>query len=240
MSTKSHSHGPSIVSNFIGRLRKVQSSIEKNGVLNTAVKVFVHLTGARLFFLCQLDLCDEELGLKEDSEVRPGVLPQDRQHFVSLGASPEGIPTELEMGTQFFVLEHEGRAVAYMWLQPKSFHSEVSWSWLRFRLAQNDIWGQMVWVAPEYRGQDFGPRVNKHALWQAARAGYTRVLSTVGKYNYPSLRADEKVGYKRLCHFFTLRVGFAVIIYNRSLRVGPWTASRPLELEVDSIIRGIS
>ncbi len=240
MSTKSYSHGPSIVSNFIRRLREVQQSIDEIGFLMTAVRIVLRLTGVRSFFLCQLDLCDEELGLKEDSEVRQGVLPQDRQHFVSLGAPPAGIPTELEMGTQFCVLEHEGRAVGYMWLQPKSLHSAVRWPWLRFRLAQNDIWGQMLWVAPEYRGQDFGPRVNKHALWQAARAGYTRVLSMVVTYNYRSLRADEKVGYKRLCHFFTLRFGIAVVYYNRSLRVGSWTASRPLELEVDSIIRGIS
>ncbi len=240
MSTKPYSLGPSIVSDFVRRLRKVQQSIDEIGFLMTAVRIVLRLAGARSFFLCQLDLCDEALGLKDDSEVRQGVLPQDRQHFISLGAPPTHIPTELEMGAQFCVLEHEGCAIGYMWLQPKSLHREVWWPWLRFRLSQDDIWGQFVWVAPEYRGQGFGPRVNKHALLQAARAGYTRVLSTVSTFNYRSIRADEKVGYRRLYYFITLRFGVTLVFYNRTLRFGSWTASRPLELEVDSIIRGIS
>ena len=98
MSTKPYSLGPSIVSDFVRQLRKVQQSIDEIGFLMTAVRIVFHLTGARSFFLCQLDLCDEALGLKDDSEVRQGVLPQDRQHFISLGAPPAGIPTELEMG----------------------------------------------------------------------------------------------------------------------------------------------
>ena len=240
MSTKPYSLGPSIVSDFVSRLRKIQPNIDEFGFSMAALRIVFRLTGVHSFFLCQFDLCDETFGLKDDSEVRRGVLPQDRQHFISLGAPPYGIPTELEKGALFFVLEQKGCAIGYMWLQPKSLHREVWWPWLRFRLSQDDIWGQFVWVAPEYRGQGFGPRVNKHALLQAARAGYTRVLSTVSPYNYRSIRADEKVGYRRLYYFITLRFGVTLVFYNRTLRFGSWTASRPLELEVDSIIRGIS
>ncbi len=240
MSTKPYSFGPSIVSDFVRWLRKVQQNIDEFGFLMTAVRIVFHLTGVQSFILCQLDLCDEALGLKDDSEVRRGVLPQDRQHFISLGAPPYGIPTELEKGAQFCVLEHEGCAIGYMWLQPKSLHISGWWPWLQFRLTQDDIWGQKMWVAPEYRGQGFGLRVSKHALLQAARTGYTRVLSTVSTYNTRSIRADEKIGYRRLCYVFTLRLGVALVFFNRSLRIGLWTASRPLEVEVDSIIRGIS
>ena len=240
MSTKPYSLGPSIVSYFDRWLRKVQRSIDEFGFLMTAVRIVYRLTGVQSFILCQLDLCDETLGLKDDSEVRRGVLPQDRQHFISLGAPPYGIPTELEKGALFFVLEQKGCAIGYMWLQPKSLHISGWWPWLQFRLTQDDIWGQKMWVAPEYRGQGFGPRVNKHALLQAARAGYTRVISHVVIYNTRSIRADEKVGYRRLCNFFALHLGVALVFYNSSLRLGSWTAGRPLELEVDSIIREIS
>lgn len=240
MSTKSYSNRPAIVSNLIGVLRKFQQSIDEIGFIRTAERIVLRLTGTKSFFLCQLDLCNKELGLKEDSAVRQGILPQDPQYFASLGARHWEIPNELEKGAQFCVLEHEGCSVGYMWLQPKSVHIGGDCPWLRFRLAQNDIWGQMMFVAPDYRGQGLGPRVNKHALWQAARVGYTRVLSTIGSYNDSSLRADEKIGYRRLCRFFTLRFGVTVVYYSRSLRVGSWTASRPLELEIDSIIRGIS
>jgi GNAT superfamily N-acetyltransferase len=100
--------------------------------------------------------------------------------------------------------------VAYMWLEPIDLDW---WGWLRVKISPNDICGAIVWVAPEHRGQGFGPRLNRHAASECARAGYSRIISTVDSLNRNSLRADRKVGYNRI--------------------LGRWSSSRPFELVVD-------
>ena len=222
-------------SKFLELLRKVPRKLREVGPLYTAASIFRRLLPCDVasFYICELDLNDPRHIRDSDPEIRPGLIPEDLDSFNALGAAASDLPARIEPSTRLWVLEPEDRPIAYMWLEPIDFDVDV-FGWMRIKILAKDIRGVMLWVAPEYRGQGIGPRLDKHAATECARAGYSRIVSIVDTLNRNSLRADRKVGYKPICHVLGLRfAGFALVYFQRTLRLGRWSSSRPLDLPVE-------
>lgn len=222
------------LSRFVELGNKVPGKIREVGLLYTAATIFRRLSpfDTLSFFLCELDLHDSRHNLDNDPEIRPGVFPDDTDSFLALGAPASRLPAKPEPDTQFWVLEQEGKPIAYMWLEPGDFDLDV-FGWLRIKTLPNDIRGIKLWVAPGHRRRGIGPRMNRHCAAACAHAGYSRIVSIVDGLNRNSLRADRKVGYKIICHVRGLRfAGVAVIQFGRCLRFGRRSSSRPLEMSV--------
>jgi GNAT superfamily N-acetyltransferase len=229
MFSRPTSHKSHAVTRFVDLARKVPQKYREVGLLYTAALIFRNLVPfyVQTFYLCKLDLRDSRHTREGDPEIRAGIIPEDNDSLIALGAPPKFLPVSFESGTQFWILERGGQMVAYMWLEPIDLDW---WGWLRVKISPNDICGAIVWVAPEHRGQGFGPRLNRHAASECARAGYSRIISTVDSLNRNSLRADRKVGYNRICHFVFLRfMGFTLVHSGSTLRLGRWSSSRPFQ-----------
>jgi GNAT superfamily N-acetyltransferase len=190
------------------------------------------LLDIRVVYLSELDLGgalstthkDQEIHLAESDEFEHLV-----QHHDVLG----GMRQKLGSGVQLWVLDADDEVDAFMWLNPDVIQPS---HWVRLELAQDEIAGVFLWVAPERRGTGLGPRMNRHISHECARAGYSRIVSTVDAWNRNSLRADEKVGYKRIGKILVLRVlGFGGLFFRRRSRLGWWTKDRPLTLPVREI-----
>jgi len=215
--------------------RKVQRKSRESGPLYTAQLALQHvipshLFDVRTFFLCELDLCNFAHVRERDPEIR-AATHEDIDLLATVGPSPAELHAGFERGVRVWLLEREGQLIAFMWLSPNDCERQ---DWGLFKASPKDIWGIDMRVVPEYRGQGIGPRMNRHAASECARLGYSRIVSCVSSLNRNSLRADQKVGYKRICHFFVFRFLGCTLVYSRGfLRLGRWNSRRRLELQVE-------
>lgn len=215
---------------FISKVREVGPAY----TLQLAAERFVPkwLLDVRVVYLCALDLSDAHRTNRPDPEIRLTDQPEFNRltrHHEALG----NMQDKLGPGVRLWVLERSGEIEAFMWLDSQVIQPS---HWVRLALAPDEIAGIFLWVSPERRGEGLGPRMNRHISHECAGAGYTRIVSTVDTWNRNSLRADEKVGYRRIGKIRILRIfGFGGLFCRGLVRLGWWTRRRPLALEVDGI-----
>ncbi len=216
--------------------RKVRRKSHESGPLYAAQLSLQHVIPSHLFdvptfFLCELDLRNFAHVRERDPEIRAATHEDIDLHATVGGPSPAELHAGFERGVRVWLLEREGQLIAFMRLSPNDCERQ---DWGLFKASPKDIWGIDMRVLPEYRGQGIGPRMNRHVASECARLGYSRIVSCVSSLNRNSLRADQKVGYKRICHFFVFRFLGCTLVYSRGfLRLGRWNARRRLELQVE-------
>ena len=179
------------------------------------------------FFLCQLDISSASRVWTADPDVR---LATDEEIESFRGG--RNLPTHSDPARRpkMFVIDCEKRMIAAIWLQPVNL---VMWGGLEFKLAATDIQGCNLWADPNFRGKNLGPRLNRHAAVVCSQLGYKRVISTVNTLNRNALRADEKVGYEKLCRFFAVRVfGLIALHADRPLEGRRWRFGRHIEVSL--------
>ncbi len=186
------------------------------------------------FYVCQWDLgrrAEDESG---DPEIRHGRFPDDIDTLEKMGVPPSFLPVAPTSETLFLILEFGGAPAAFMWLERKGFRVGLH-RYLRLRPPADAMCGVAVWVAPSHRGQGLGPRLNRQARLECLDRDSSRLVSTVDSVYRSSLRADEKVGYRRLRHVVAIRVfGYAMIYDLGRLKVGRWSEDDPFGLEINT------
>lgn len=217
--------------------QRLASKVREAGLLYTLQLLAERLVpkfllDIRVVYLSELDLSDALSTKHIDPEIRRAE-PDELESLVEHHDVLHGMREKLGTGVQLWVLEAGGEIDAFMWLNP---HVIQPSHWVRLHLAENEIAGVFLWVSPERRGTGLGPRMNRHISYECARTGYARIVSTVDALNRNSLRADEKVGYKRIGKILVLRVfAFGGLFFRRRSRLGRWTRERPLTLPVRDI-----
>jgi GNAT superfamily N-acetyltransferase len=196
-----------------------------------------HLFDVPMFFLCELDLRNFAHVRERDPEIRAATPEDIDLHATVGGPSPEELHAGFERGVRVWLLEREGQPIAVMGVSPNDYERQ---DWGLIKASPKDIWAFGLRVLPEYRGQGIGPRMNRHVASECARLGYSRIVSSVQSLNRNSLRADQKVGYKRICHFFVFRLLGCTLVYSRGfLRLGRWNSRRRLELQIELFDKGL-
>jgi len=235
--TEPKSRAARVMAGIVESWRKIRRKTRESGPLYTTQLVIQHLIpknlfNVQMFFLCELDLRKFARVRGNDPEIR-SATEKDVDLLANLGPSPSFWCASFERGARVWVLEREGQVIAFMRL----IASDYSEDWLfpiLFKGPPKDIWGTFLKVVPECRGQGIGPRMNRHVASECARLGYSRIMSCVDTLNRNALRADQKVGYRRIIHFIVIRfLGFTLVHSKGSLRLGRWSSRRRLELQVD-------
>lgn len=85
-----------------------------------------------------------------------------------------------------WVLEHDGLIIA--WVSLKSFYGRPAYH------ATAEVG---VYVASEYQGRGIGPRLLRAVIDKCPQLGISTLLGFVFAHNEPSLKMNEKVGFKR-------------------------------------------
>lgn len=219
---------------FISKVREVGPAYTLQLAAERVVPSW--LLDIRVVHLCELDLSDGLRTNRPDPEIRLAEQEElDRltRHHEVLGSMQD----KLGPGVGLWILELHDEITAFMWLDSQVIRPS---SWVRLELAPDEIAGIFLWVSPERRGAGLGPRMNRHISHECAGAGYARIVSTVDAWNRNSLRADEKVGYRRIGKIRILRIlGFGGIFCRGLVRLGWWTKRRPLVVEIDTIERSL-
>jgi GNAT superfamily N-acetyltransferase len=221
--------------------RRLVSKIRESGPLYTlqllAERVVPKsLLDIRVVILCELDLGDALNATQSDPDIHLA-KPDEFDRLVRHHGVLSGMRTKLGPATQLWVLEEGDEIGAFMWLNP---HVLQPSDWLRIELSEDSIAGVFLWVSPERRGTGLGPLMNRHVSHECARAGHVRIVSTVDSLNRNSLRADEKVGYRRIGKILVLRIfGFGGIFCNGMSRLGWWTSKHPLVVPVEEVERSL-
>ena len=149
--------------------------------------------------------------------------------LIATGASPKTARGWFEHGGRVAVIERAGKVLAYYAVRVKH-HDE--YDWLRIDLSPADIWTQVTWVAPEWCGRGLYPTVRSFALSEYANAGYNRLFAVIDVLNRNSIRASTKRGSVILGRMGFVRVlGFTVVCFGRSVRLGWWGLGRRLTLD---------
>jgi RimJ/RimL family protein N-acetyltransferase len=194
------------------------------------------LLDARVVYLCELDLSDALTANRPDPEIHLAEA-EEFDHLVAHHEVVSTLQEKLGPGVLLWLLGRSSEIEAFMWLNSKAIQPS---HWIRFELAPNEIAGIFLWVSPDRRGAGLGPRMNRHVSHESARSGFTRIVSTVDALNRNSLRADEKVGYRRIGKVFIIRIlGFGGVFCRGVVRLGWWTTRRPLALPVAEIERSL-
>jgi L-amino acid N-acyltransferase YncA len=194
------------------------------------------LLDARVVYLSELDLGHARSATQRDPDIRLAE-PDAFEHLLAHHDVVGGMRQKLGTGVQLWVLETDGDLDAFMWLDPHMIRPS---HWVNVQLAEDEVAGVFLWVSPDRRGTGLGPRMNRHISHECARAGYTRLVSTVDALNRNSLRADEKVGYQRIGKVSVVRfLGFGGIFFGGTSRLGWWTGRRPLTVTVREIERAL-
>ena len=188
------------------------------------------------YFLFACDVRDSPSIDETDPEIRPAT-PEDLDLFGAFEVT-EGITLPRSVlrawflrGARVWIIERGSRLVACYWLDTNS--SYYLYDWLVLKASPKDVWALGWWVARDHRGQGLAARIRRPGVSACAHAGYTRILGAVDMLNHSSIRASHKVGCKHIGRFFVLRImGFTLIHFGRTLRLGRWSSGDPLELPV--------
>jgi GNAT superfamily N-acetyltransferase len=221
-------------------VRRVVSKVREVGPMYT-LQLFVEhhvprwLFDIRVVYLCERCVADGGFG-SSDPDIRQAA-PTEVDELIAGHPVITTMREKLGPGAQLWLLPGGDGVDAFMWLDTDVLKPS---HWIRFELAPDDIAGVFLWVSPDRRGQGLGPRMNRHVANEVAEAGFRRIVSTVDVLNRNSLRADEKVGYRRIGRLFAMRVlGIGLVVGRRMVRFGVWSGARPLSLTVGAVERSV-
>jgi hypothetical protein len=171
---------------------------------------------------------------EEAPEIR-WATPEDVEMLSVSGQSPDVMEDRLSRGGAAVYWAHNGELLGYRWYGTVE-HEEHDW--LRFVLADDEVWGLDSWVSPQHRGRGIIGRIRGLGNSRFAQSGYTRVLCAVDALNRSSVRAAVKEGSELVGRIVFVRVlGFTIARIGTSLRVGRWGPRRRLAVS-RTMIRG--
>lgn len=221
--------------------RRLASKIREVGPLYALLLLVERLVPHTLLDIRVVYLCELDLGNAASPHCRdPGIRlapPDEFERLMNRHDVLRGMRDKAGPGVRLWILGNGPQIDGFMWLDSEVIHTSV---WVRLGLSERDIAGVYVWVSPEGRGTGLGPRLNRHVSHEYATAGYARIVSTVDSLNRNSLRADEKVGYRRIGKIRFLRVlGLCGVSCHGMTRLGFWTSRRPLTLSFQEVERSL-
>ena len=161
------------------------------------------------------------------------VGPEEIDKVVATGEPVASARKRFDEGARLAVVERGGRFVAYFWCQ---LGGVDHYDWLRYKFSPTDVWNVYAWVAPELRGQGMHARIRNFAYAEFARTGYSHSLATVDVLNRNSIRAAAKNRTLPVGYIWFIRIlGFTLVHFDHSVRVGWWGLGRRLELPVGGL-----
>lgn len=115
-------------------------------------------------------------------------------------------------GLRYFAIEEDEGLVAWFWVAhavPR-YLDEMRWM---ISLDNTQAWARDAFVAPARRGQGLIAALMEHA--STVDSGPQQFLSDVDSYNYPSLRAHRKMGFRRIATVRSLSIGKRFLLRGR-------------------------
>ena len=100
----------------------------------------------------------------------------------------------IKAGNLCFVAYVDGQIAHYTWIVLGE--TDICEPWGKLRIESNSAYNFDGYSAPKYRGLGLGPFVFKEALDYLEKKGVSKVYALIDKYNKPSLRAAQKMGYR--------------------------------------------
>jgi GNAT superfamily N-acetyltransferase len=172
------------------------------GIMGAAQAAACKLFNIKSFFVCEREFKTEDV--EKTGIVRAFSLESVRQ-LHRQGAPLRYLPDRL--GPDDILVIHHGvdGPDGLFWLSPTAFTAPF-YDGLHIDLAEGDIHGRLLWVAPGARGRGLGPLLNRAAYRFCLDAGYRRVVSGVSTFNTSALRADQKVGYRPIVRVLMMRL----------------------------------
>lgn len=168
--------------------------------------------------------CIKDAGMRIVSASDPASLRRTE-------AWPAHLWTAVDAGEDVAVFELAGRLIGYRTFTTGTYDRA---SWIRIHLPPNAVYIGYVWIAPEFRGQEFGPGTrNALARYHEAR-GMTLNVSSIDALNRNSRRAHVKHsgGFSGALFYIRL-LGLTVARLDRTTRFGVWGRKHPLNILVD-------
>lgn len=115
-------------------------------------------------------------------------------------------------GLRYFAIEENEGLIGWFWVAhavPR-YLDEMRWM---ISLDNSQAWARDAFVAPAHRGQRLIAALMEHA--STVDSGPQQFLSDVDSYNYPSLRAHEKMGFRRIATVRSLSIGKRFLLRSR-------------------------
>lgn len=200
------------------------------GIAGAAKAAAYKLFNIRSFFVCEREFKTEDVdttGIVRESSLA-SVWELHRQ-----GAPLPYLPDRLGLADILIIHHGVDGPDGLFWLSPTAF---TAYNGLHIDLAQGDIHGRFLWVAPRARGRGLGPLLNRAADRFCLDAGYQRVVSTVNTFNTSALRADRKIGYRPIARALMMRVSkFCYLDVGGIRKAGLFDSEAPLRLTVGQL-----
>ncbi|WP_368564799.1 N-acetyltransferase family protein [Pseudoxanthomonas sp. UTMC 1351] len=115
-------------------------------------------------------------------------------------------------GLRYFAIEEDEGLVGWFWVAhavPR-YLDELRWM---IPLDNTQAWARDAFVSPERRGKRLIAALMDHAC--TVDSGPQQFLSDVDSYNYPSLRAHEKMGFSKVATVCSLSIGKRLLLRGR-------------------------
>lgn len=219
---------------FIQLWRKARSMGLPYAVQRLLMRLPHSLFFINAFILFELDLRNWMHGQNSEPDIR-WATPEDLDLLTTGGHEPSLLRQRFEHGARPCIMERAGKLIGHAWLDPNDYTKDGC---LLFKSSPEAVWLIHGWVAPEYRGQRLYNRIKGAAASEYARRGYSRMLSCADILNRSIIRTHQAIGSKPIGRVFILRfLGFTLIGYTQSLRLGRWSNRRPLQLSLHSFDR---
>lgn len=202
------------------------------GIMGAAQAAAYKLFNIQSFFLCEREFKTEDV--EKTGIVRASSLESVWQ-LHRQGAPLRYLPDRL--GPDDILMIHHGvdGPDGLFWLSPTAFTAPF-YDGLHIDLAEGDIHGRLLWVAPSARGRGLGPLLNRAADRFCLAAGYRRVVSGVSTFNTPALRADRKIGYRPIVRVLTMRLFKVCYVDVAGIRkAGLFDSETPLRLTLGEL-----
>jgi GNAT superfamily N-acetyltransferase len=122
------------------------------------------------------------------------------------------IQRRFQHGLRYFAIEEEQGIVAWFWVAHAVPRYLDEMRWL-ISLDNTQAWARDAFVSPERRGHRLIAALMEHAC--TVDDGPQQFLSDVDSYNYPSLRAHEKMGFRRIATVRSLSLGKRFLLRSR-------------------------
>lgn len=235
MVNKRSETGPRVIDGSAGLLRRLRDKMREQPPALVLLRVLDRLTPGFLFGFNRLIVLAGDIR-------RPDTRPEnyadvrwagqsDLDGLMALGLTQDELRTRFARNARASVLERDNRVVAYCWCQPSNYSEDP---WLRLVLSDGDLWYYDQLVVPEFRRQGLALRLKNFMNAENAATGHARCYSFVIATNIIALRAQIRSGEAPIGHITFVRVlGLAIVRAGGWLKVGTWTAKRPLDIPLD-------
>lgn len=189
-------------------------------------------------YVLSLDLSRLEGSQTTNDPIRE-ITAKDEADLERLDEPKETVLARFARGQRVWVFERDGRILAFDWIA--GAEKTIS-NWLILGGAPGAFWGHFVKVQADCRGMGLGPRLRRHICQDYARAGYSRILTTVDRGNRNSIRFQLKAGAVPFGQIRSISLlGLTLLCHGRRWRLGFWNARQPLRIALeDTACPGLS